>query len=56
MHRPVYMIRQSEEKKVYRITTVISEFFSVPDTHPMKTYINLFTYPLQVLRFHIFNI
>jgi len=56
MHRPVYMICENSETTIYRVTTVINKFFDIKAGHPTRAYTKLFTFPLQTLRFHIFNV
>ena len=46
MHRPVYMICAGIETTIYRVTTVINKFFSIPATHPTFAWTKLWTYPL----------
>lgn len=56
MHRPVWMICSNAETIIYRVTTVINKFMQIPAAHPMVNWTLLWKYPLQTLRFHIFNI
>ena len=56
MHRPVYLICENDETTIYRVTTVINKFFSIKAGHPTRAYTQLFTFPLQTLRYHIFNV
>ena len=53
MHRPVYLICDSDNTTLYRVTTVINKFFSVPAAHPTRAWTSLYDYPLQTLRFHM---
>ena len=56
MHRPVYLICNTDETTIYRVTTVINKFFEIKTGHPTRTKTQLWSFPLQTLRFHILNI
>lgn len=50
------MICEGKETTAYRVTTVINEAWSIPATHPTVDYTKLWSFELQTLRFHMFNV
>lgn len=56
MHRPAWMICEGQETTIYRVTTVINKFMDIKPAHPTITFTNLYSFELQTLRYHIFNV
>lgn len=42
--RPVYMICQGKETTLFRVTTVINTFMTIPATHPTQAFTKLFSF------------
>jgi len=49
-------MRNDNERKILRITTVISDFIELSSSSKTADYIYFYSLEIQMLRFHAFNI